>query len=180
VGVIEDVEYFDHAIDVAPAAERDALLQAHVHAVDRLADELRAIDEELTVVGLPKRRATAELAQRRLGRRDDLTVDRKRRRRQDAIVRPAGVPKVAAPARAYTLAGTKEVEAAQLHALPDIPDAVERRLVALVSTGQLVERSHVGCDCARVWGQRAGDRLAGVKLCDKRAGGGAGASVCIE
>src|SRR5438552_4496221 len=31
--MIEDVEHFDNAVDVAPVAEKDALLKAHVHAV---------------------------------------------------------------------------------------------------------------------------------------------------
>src|SRR5580765_797449 len=57
VGVVEDIEHLRHQVGVATAAKREALLQPHVHAVDRLANQLRTIEEELTVEHLALDRA---------------------------------------------------------------------------------------------------------------------------
>src|SRR5262249_31338677 len=92
----------------------------------------------------------------------------------------AGVAQVAAPAGAGAGARAVEVETAQLHALAEIPDAVERRLVALVGGRQLVERTHVRRNRAGVRSQRRRDRLAGVERRDERAGDVADAAVILE
>src|SRR5213594_230307 len=124
-----------YAVDVAAVAEEDALLKAHVHAVDRLAHELRAVEVEVAVEGLALHLAIAQRAERRRGRAG---------RRQDVEAGASGAPEIAAPAGAAALAGAEEVEAAQLHSLAHIPDAVERCAVPLVGRRELVNRPHVG------------------------------------
>src|SRR5207244_1541683 len=97
----EEVEHFKHAVDVAAAAERDALLQAHVDTVERLANQLRAVEQELAVIRLSLHRAAAQRAERFGGRAG---------RRQDAEIGAAGVAEIASPRRVEALAGSVEVD----------------------------------------------------------------------
>jgi hypothetical protein len=54
---VEQVEHLEDAVDRPAAAEADALLESHVHTVDRLPDEAVARDQPGAVRQLLKRRA---------------------------------------------------------------------------------------------------------------------------
>src|SRR5262245_36968042 len=135
--------------------------------MDRPANELRAIEQELTVEHLtfdrsnPITHVRIELCGERFGSSAG--------RRQDAEVRTAGVAEVAAPAGVVPLTRPEEVDAAQLEAHADIPDAVERRTVALVAVRQLVHRRHVWRNGATVRREDGRDFRRWIQRRNKRA-----------
>src|SRR5262245_53237698 len=108
VRVVEQIEHLEYPLDVPVTTKRQSLLEPHVHAVDRIAQDT--------------------------GTRDDCAVAAETRRADDADG-ATFVSQIGTEVRSAALARAEEVDAAQLHAVAHVPDAVEDGPVTLIARG---------------------------------------------